>query len=128
MLSSVYSMVGDDFSYAMYLKAFYQDEINRLERIKEDAILETQKYRQKFKGLYEFINQNSDLVLELVKYSESRVAEVENNVKYLRRENEELKLDLEILRAQMPSRSRNTSLTDDSSSTISRFEFQVINY
>lgn len=56
--SSVYSMVGDDFSYAMYLKAFYQDEINRLERIKEDAILETQKYRQKFKGLHEFINQN----------------------------------------------------------------------
>ena len=54
------------------------------------------------------------------------MAEVENNVKYLRRENEELKLDLEILRAQMPSRSRNTSLTDDSSSTISRFEFQVI--
>ena len=54
-----------------------------------------------------------------------RVAQVENNVKYLRRENEELKLDLEILRSQMPSRSRNTSLTDDSSSTISRFEYQV---
>ena len=50
---------------------------------------------------------------------------MENNVKYLRRENEELKLDLEILRSQMPSRSRNTSLTDDSSSTISRFEYQV---
>ena len=48
----VYSMVGDDFSYAMYLKAFYQDEISRLERIKEDAILETQKYRQKFKGTF----------------------------------------------------------------------------
>ena len=61
----------------------------------------------------------------MVKYSESRVAQVENNVKYLRRENEELKLDLEILRSQMPSRSRNTSLTDDSSSTISRFEYQV---
>ena len=34
----------------MYLKSFYEDEIIKLQTINEEAILETQKYRQKFKG------------------------------------------------------------------------------
>ena len=64
-----------------------------------------------------------------MKYSESRVHEVEHNVKYLRRENEELKLDCEILRDQVnqiTGHSRKGSLTDPESngSQISRFEFQ----
>ena len=68
-------------------------------------------------------------ILDLVKYSESRVHEVEHNVKYLRRENEELKLDCEILRDQVnqiTGHSRKGSLTDPESngSQISRFEFQ----
>ena len=46
----VCSLIGDDFSYAMYLKSFYEDEIIKLQTINEEAILETQKYRQKFKG------------------------------------------------------------------------------
>ena len=66
--------------------------------------------------------------LEWVEYSKSRVAEVENSVKYLRRENEELKLDCEILRDQLSnltSSSQGQCHTDtEAHSTLTRFDFQ----
>ena len=49
--------------------------------------------------IYYYINYI--LISDLVKYSETQVHEQENSVKYLRHENEELKITCEILRDQV---------------------------